>query len=102
MYATVPLELPADMTIEPMDYQLKEAQQLHDLCEGPLHGGLLGNPPGVGKTLTGILVAHLVRHRPNLVVVVCPSAIKNDWLLTATKSWTDVRKRRTWPRFAIY
>lgn len=48
------MTLPAHMTVVPRAWQLKGAAQAHANCQSDFRGILLGDSPGLGKTMTAI------------------------------------------------
>jgi len=62
----------SEFKIEPYKYQ-KQAVKFFDLCNGV---ALLGDSPGVGKTLSAI--AYAIKHNLKTIIV-CPASLKLNW-----------------------
>jgi SWI/SNF-related matrix-associated actin-dependent regulator 1 of chromatin subfamily A len=56
--------------------------------------GLIGDEPGVGKTLQGILISNAIRAKRTLVV--CPASLRLNWEKEVWM-WSDKENVRTYP-----
>ena len=74
------MECPEHMCITPHAHQLKGAAQLDFLCKSPSRGGLLGDPMGLGKTLTTILHLWTLRNEPGMSLLLCPASLCGQWV----------------------
>lgn len=69
-----------EFTIQPHQWQLKGAAQIHCLCQSNFQGGICGDAMGLGKTILAILAIHLVREEQSgFSLVVCPASCKLQW-----------------------
>lgn len=78
------------MAITPHDYQLKGAAQVHELCDSPFRGILIGHAMGVGKTIIAILAMWLRREEPGMSLVICPASLCEQWVETIEHAWKEV------------
>lgn len=83
------------MTKQPHDYQLLGAARIHFLCESPFEGCMLGDEPGLGKTLEAILAMYLCREDMGMCLVVCPASLCQHWVDSVNRAFTTVSARPT-------
>jgi SNF2 family DNA or RNA helicase len=81
------------MTVAPHSWQLKAAAQMDWLCRSRFRGAIVGDPPGLGKTLEAVLAMHLCKDEPGICLVVCPKSLCDQWRDTIECSWEEVSNR---------
>ena len=85
-----PMKQPDGIMQVPHEYQLKGAAQIDWLCRGIFRRALLGDAPGLGKTLQAILAMWLCRDEPGMCLVVCPSSLCLQWVQYIHRVFPDV------------